>query len=106
MDDDPQMQPVDPAMIKYLRALVTALAATMIIGFIIIVALFVTRFTRNTDLSLPQAITLPDGAGAAAFTQGHDWYAIVTDADEILIYDRATGKLRQTIHIKDRPTDD
>lgn len=100
MDDDPQMQPVDPAVVKYLRVLVTALTATMIIGFIIIVVLFVTRFTGGADVTLPVSITLPDGTVAAAFTQGGDWYAVVTAEDVILIFDRATGQLRQTIRIE------
>lgn len=99
MDDNPQMQPVDPAMVRYLRVLVTVMSVTMIIGFIVIVALFVTRFTRGSDVSLPDAIRLPAGAEATAFTQGRDWYAVVSDADDILIYDRATGQLRQTIRI-------
>ncbi|HEY9037806.1 MAG TPA: DUF6476 family protein [Roseovarius sp.] len=100
MDDDPQMQPVNPAMVKYLRVLVTALTATMIIGFIIIVALFVTRFTGGKDVTLPASIALPDGTVASAFTQGGDWYAVVTAEDDILIFDRATGQLRQTIRIE------
>ncbi len=100
MEDDPQMQPVDPAMVKYLRVLVTALTATMIIGFIIIVALFVTRFTGSADVTLPASITLPDGTVVSAFTQGSDWYAVVTAGDAILIFDRATGQLRQTIRIE------
>ncbi len=100
MDDHPQMQPVDPALVKYLRVLVTALSATMIIGFIIITALFVTRFTGGADVTLPVSITLPDGTAPAAFTQGSDWYAIVTAQDDILIFDRITGRLRQTIRIE------
>ncbi|PVA12113.1 hypothetical protein DC366_03240 [Pelagivirga sediminicola] len=97
------MQPVDPAMVKYLRVLVTALTATMIIGFIIITALFVTRFAGSgpvdADVTLPVSITLPDGTDAAAFTQGGDWYAVVTGDDNILIFDRTSGALRQTIRI-------
>jgi hypothetical protein len=104
MDDDPQMQPVDPAMVRYLRVLVTALTATMIIGFIIITALFVTRFaggpaTGEADVTLPVSITLPEGTKATAFTQGKDWFAVVTADDRILIFDRASGALRQTIRI-------
>lgn len=94
------MQPVDPAVVKYLRRLVTALAATMIIGFIVIVGLFVTRFWGGATTPLPDAITLPQGATASAFTQGPGWYAVVTRDDRILIYDRADGTLRQTIRIE------
>jgi hypothetical protein len=43
---------------------------------------------------------LPEGARALAFTQGRDWYAVVTERDEILIFDRATGALRQRVAIK------
>ena len=100
MNDGPQMQPVDPAMVRYLRVLVTALSAVMIIGFIIITALFVTRFTGSADVTLPPSISLPKGTKAAAFTQGNGWYAVVTAEDQILIYDRLTGALRQTIRIE------
>ncbi len=99
METNPEVQPIDPAMVRYLRVLVTVLSATMIIGFIIIVALFVTRFAQEQGTVLPDAITLPPGAAPAAFTQGADWYAVVTQGDEILIYDRTTGELRQTIRI-------
>ena len=86
-------------MVRYLRVLVTALSATMIVGFIIIVALFVTRLSGAPDVALPDTITLPEGAKAEAFTQGRDWYAVVTEAGDILIYDRLTGQLRQTVRI-------
>ncbi|MFD0857635.1 DUF6476 family protein [Roseovarius aquimarinus] len=99
MEDDPQMQPIDPAMVRYLRVLVTVLTATMIVGFIVIVGLFVTRFAGQGAPDLPEAITLPEGASPMAFTQGPRWFAVVTEADEILIYDRDTGQLRQTLRI-------
>ncbi len=99
MNEDPQMQPIDPAMVRYLRVLVTVLSATMIIGFIIIVALFVTRFAQGGGVALPEAITLPEGAAPAAFTQGADWYAVVTTDDRILVYERSSGQLRQTIRV-------
>ncbi len=85
---------------KYLRVLVTMLTATMIIGFVVIVVLFVIRFSDAFGPELPDVITLPDGTEPVAFTQGSDWYAIVTDDDQILIYDRDSGILRQTIAIE------
>ncbi|MEB8385743.1 DUF6476 family protein [Rhodobacteraceae bacterium KMM 6894] len=94
--------PLDPGMIKYLRRLVTVLSATMIIGFIVLIALFVTRFSGGQPPNLPEfpaALTLPDNATATAFTQGTDWIAVVTADDRILIYDRTSGALRQTILI-------
>jgi len=91
---------LDPGLVKHLRRLVTVLTATMIIGFIVIVALFVTRFSGGARPDLPATLTLPEGAEATAFTQGSDWIAVVTAANEILIYDRLSGKLRQSIEIK------
>jgi hypothetical protein len=49
---------------------------------------------------LPDAITLPDGTEATAFTQGARWYAVVTADDHILIYDRTTGRLLQDVQVE------
>ncbi|MDR9394516.1 DUF6476 family protein [Roseovarius sp. SYSU LYC5161] len=100
MDNDPAPTPVDPGMVKYLRLLVTILTGTMILGFIVIVAVFVTKFPGDAGPALPDRITLPDGTAPAAFTRGDDWYAVVTDDDRILIFDGATGTLRQSIDIE------
>lgn len=86
--------------LRYLRWLVTILTVTMIGGFLTIVALFVMRFGEMNRVELPDEITLPDGARATAFTRGEGWFAVVTDADEILIYSRVTGNLRQRIQIE------
>lgn len=91
--------PLEPPNIKFLRRLVTALTATMIFGLLVVIALLVIRF-RDTAPDLPQAITLPDGEKAQAFTQGTGWYAVVTQTDKIMIFDRMTGTLRQTIEIE------
>ncbi|SFN59684.1 hypothetical protein SAMN04487859_105203 [Roseovarius lutimaris] len=87
-------------MLKFLTRLVTVLTATMIAGLLVIIALFVIRFWGNDAPDLPATITLPDGARATAFTQGTGWYAIVTADDRILIYDRTTGNLRQSVTIE------
>lgn len=78
------------------------LTATMILGLVTIVVLLVIRLPdlSRTNPDLPAAITLPEGASASAFTQGPHWYAIVTSDDEILIYDRATGALRQRVTLE------
>jgi len=70
----------------------------MICGVIVVIGLLVTRLSSDAPV-VPAEITLPDGATATAFTQGSDWYAIVTDTNQILIYDRLTGALRQTVVI-------
>ncbi|MEM7732632.1 MAG: DUF6476 family protein [Pseudomonadota bacterium] len=104
MADSPQSNsqssPVDPGTVKYLRWLVTILTATMVLGFIVIVVLFVIRFSDAFGPELPEVITLPDGSQPLAFTQGAGWYAVVTKEDQILIYDRETGDLRQTLQIE------
>lgn len=98
MQDAPQPEEAVPQL-RYLKWLVTILTATMIIGLVTIVALFVMRFNDMRAVELPDTIALPDGARASAFTQGDDWFAVVTDDSEILIYSRVTGNLRQRIRI-------
>ena len=75
----------------------TVLTAVMILGVISIVALLVIRLQPSTDIALPGEITLPDGTTPTAFTQGADWYAVVTQDNRILIYDRQTNTLKQEI---------
>ena len=74
----------------------TVLTVVMICGVLVVIGLLVTRLNRDTP-PLPDKIALPEGASAVAFTQGPDWYAVVTSQDTILIYDRLTGALRQTV---------
>ncbi len=78
----------------------TILTVTMIGGFLTIVALFVMRFAEMNDVALPDRIALPENVRATAFTQGEDWFAVVTADDEILIFSRVTGNLRQRIRIE------
>ena len=85
--------------LKYLKWLVTILTVTMIGGVLTVVVLLVMQFGAIRDIPLPTEVVLPDGASAVAFTQGSDWYAVVTDADEILVFSRTTGVLRQRIEI-------
>ena len=106
MTEDPETPPVDAGTVKYLRHLVTALTVTMILGFIIIVVLFVIRFSGgfgpdpHVTRLLPDTIALPAGTTPLAFTRGPDWYAVVTEDDRILIFDLETGALRQTIAVE------
>lgn len=100
MADSPHPSPVDPGTVKYLRWLVTILTATMVLGFIVIVVLFVIRFSDAFGPELPDEIVLPDGSTPVAFTQGGDWYAVVTKDDQILIFDRESQELRQTVQVE------
>lgn len=89
-----------PPDLRFLKRLVTALTVVMIGGVLTIVALLVIRLQAPPAmLHLPEAITLPDGARAVAFTQGAGWYAVVTEGNEILIFDRDSGSLRQRVEI-------
>lgn len=81
-----------------MRRLVTVLTVVMICGVVLVIGLLVTRLARDTPV-LPSQIILPDGAHAIALTQGAGWYAVVTDANQILIFDRLTGALRQTVDV-------
>ena len=67
--------------------MVFALLGVMIVGFIVLIALFVTRLTGQPALALPESVTLPDGAVAEAFTATARWYAIVTLDVQILVFD-------------------
>ena len=100
MDDLPENTDLaEPANLRFLRRMVTVLTTVMILGVVVVIGLLVTRLTRDTPI-LPAQITLPDGASAVAFTQAADWYAVVTDANEILVFDRVSGALRQTVVIE------
>jgi hypothetical protein len=87
-----------PPSLKTLKRLVTTLTVVMILGFLVLIAALVIRLNAD-PLPLPERISLPQGVKALAFTQGTDWFAVVTDANTILIYDRATSTLRQTVEI-------
>jgi len=106
MNDAP-LEPEEPANLKFLRRLVTTLTGTMIVGVVVIIGLLVMRINSKpaptaSGPDLPASITLPNGTRATAYTVGNGWYAVVTTAGEILIYDTDSGILRQTITIKNR----
>ena len=98
--DDPSEFSVEPTNLKLLRRLVTTLLTVMIIGFITLIFMFVMRFQSNNQTFKLNDITLPIGTSATAYTQGDDWYAIVDDANKILIFNKVDNALRQTINIK------
>jgi len=106
MDDSPDGAQ-EPANLRFLRILVTILTASMIGGLVTVIVLIVIKVpevvkTNPMPLPLPDTITLPDGSRATNFTQGTDWYGVVTADNRILIFDRKTGKLRQTVTIRPR----
>jgi hypothetical protein len=98
--DQKTFQIDEPANLRFLRRLVTLLTATMIFGLLAIFVVLVMRFSLEPSVPLPEIITLPSGATASAFTQGPNWYAVVTVENQILIFDRFTGDLHQTLQIR------
>ncbi len=100
------MNPLEPSspesaiqpQIVYIKRLVTALSTVLIAGFLVLIVTLVIRLNAD-PLPLPDRVNLPDGVTAVAFTQGTDWFAVVTSDDRILIYDRTSGALRQTVEI-------
>ena len=92
----------DARALRLLRALVTVLTAVMIAGIVSVVALLVIRMPDGRALAaapVPDAIRLPRGVEATAFTRGPNWFAVVTGDDRILIYG-ADGTLRQEVRIE------
>ncbi|CAM4110012.1 hypothetical protein FOB51_09895 [Paracoccus yeei] len=83
-------------MLRWLRILVTALAVVMGLGIMAIVALLWLRLSTPVLPDLPEAITLPAGAAPAAVTFARDWIVVVTEAGEVLLYDRQ-GQLRDRV---------
>ncbi len=95
MSETPLQEPELPPSLRFLKHLVTVLTVTMIVGVITVVGLLVTRMPKPVAAPvLPDILTLPAGAKAAAVTMGTGWIAVVTTDDRILIFDM-TGKLRQ-----------
>ncbi len=78
--------------------MVMLLTAVMIGGVLVTFALIVIRLSDRSP-TLPDQIELPDGAKAQAVTIGNNWFAVVTDDNRILIFDKTTGKQRQQISL-------
>ncbi|GHE93866.1 hypothetical protein GCM10016455_12580 [Aliiroseovarius zhejiangensis] len=111
MNDTPE-QDLDAALegsigtgtVRYLKTLVTAMTITTIVALVVLVTVVVMRFSQtapetSTLPTLPDQITLPDGATAQAVTFGPDWIAVVSDGD-ILIFDRTNGQLTKRVKIR------
>lgn len=90
----------EPANLRFLRLLVTGLTGVMLAGLILIIALIVIRF-RDTAPPLPADIALPEGAEAKAVTLAEGLVLVVSEDGRLFIYDRVTGRLRQTVTLAD-----
>ena len=81
----------------FLRFLVTVLTLTMIVGIIVIITLFITRFNKQ-ELPIPEKLNLPSDSKPVAFTQTKSWFGVVDDNDQLFIFN-LNGNLIQKIHI-------
>lgn len=75
--------------LRFLKTLVTGLALVMGLGMIAVVAMLWLRLNQPVLPELPPAIALPEGATPAAVTFARDWIVVVTDAGEVLLFDRS-----------------
>ena len=82
--------------LRFLKTLVTGLTLVMGFGMVAVVALLWLRLDRPVLPDLPEAITLPDGAGAAAVTFARDRIVVLTDDDAVLVYDAAGSLIGRT----------
>ena len=101
MADAPKIHD-EPANLRVLRYMVLAMTIIFIVGFAIIVTVVYLQFVKSRNgfaSNFPEFIELPEGSELHAFTQGRDWYAVVTQDDKILIYD-SDGELMQSVDIR------
>lgn len=99
---DPEDEPQLPPGLRVLKALVTTLMVTMIIGVITVVWLLVTRMPNGNApmiAAMPASLALPEGAKPVAITQGPGWIGVVTTDSRMLIFG-PDGSLRQEILIE------
>ena len=102
MDKDEQPPNADfqlPRNLRFLQRLITLLTVSMILGILTIAALLAFKL-RSENINFPQTLTLPDGTKPIAFTQTKDWYSVITEANEILIY-KNDGTLIRSIKVQD-----
>ncbi|QJD15931.1 DUF6476 family protein [Paracoccus sanguinis] len=85
--------------LAWLRRVVTGLALAMGVGILSLVAILWLRLSQPPLPVLPEGVALPAGARAAAVTFARDWTVVVTEAGEVLVYDRA-GQLRQRVAVE------
>lgn len=97
-DDDSDWKVAAKAVpeLRFLKALVTGLTLVMGLGMVAIVALLWFRLGQPVLPELPANVTLPDGARVEALTFARDLIVVVTDAGEVLLYDR-NGVLKDRV---------
>ncbi|MEL6607856.1 MAG: DUF6476 family protein [Pseudomonadota bacterium] len=92
-----QDQP-EPANLRFLRRLVTVLTMVMIVGVIAIVALLVIRLSQPARMvPIPAQIALPEGTRVVAITQTAQNVLVVTEGQNLLIFDASGTELLQAV---------
>ncbi|MEL6549740.1 MAG: DUF6476 family protein [Pseudomonadota bacterium] len=98
--EDPNLSPGDAANLRFLRRLVTILTATMILGVIIIITLLVIRLTdAPRSIPAPAQLALPEGTRVIAITQTAENILVVTEAQNLLIFDASGTELIRAIQL-------
>ena len=97
MDETSEQLELPPSL-RWLKWLVTALTATLILGVITIVGLLVTRLPLSSPTEWPENLALPAGVTPEAITRGKDWIGVVGKDGQIYIFD-PSGKLTRQIAI-------
>ncbi|HGG05504.1 MAG TPA: hypothetical protein ENK28_08595 [Aliiroseovarius sp.] len=98
--DPTDAEAAQPRDIRFLKTLVTMLTITMIVGLIVLIGLFVMRFTSAPTAQWPENLALPAGVAASAVTRGPDWLAVVTEDGRILILSPDGQTILQEVEIK------
>ena len=102
----PPPEPTPPE-VRFVKRLVIVLTSVMIIGLIVIIGLLVTRIARApAPFALPDQVSLPEGVRAEAVTLSADWVLVLGDAGEVLLFDRASGRLRHRIALPEADSPD
>ncbi|WP_410217293.1 DUF6476 family protein [Paracoccus sp. (in: a-proteobacteria)] len=98
-DDDTEWKAAAKAVpeLRFLKTLVTGLTLVMGLGMIAVVALLWLRLSQPVLPELPAAITLPQGASAQTIAFARDRIVVLTDADEVLVYDRSGALVGQVV---------
>ena len=97
---EPETEGPEPSTLRFLRRLVTVLTATMILGVIAIVVLLVIRLNQAPrPLLMPAQIALPDGTRVVAITQTMENVLVVTEEQNLLIFDASGTELLRAIQL-------
>ncbi|SDE16515.1 hypothetical protein SAMN05421538_104205 [Paracoccus isoporae] len=73
--------------LRFLKLVVGGLAAGMVAGLAVIALILWVRLGTPPLPELPEAVTLPAGHGAVAITFAGERIIVLTDRDELLVYD-------------------